>query len=128
MPDRGTPKTILLLVSDVALSVLQSFLESRGYEVLPATDLGMAVKWLRDTRPDLLLIRPQLDTIPGDDAARYLRKKVPGMRVLMVGGIPEEMALAARFSVDHIEIFPRPFPLEDMLQAIERLIGSPYAK
>lgn len=78
--------TILLLVSDsVVRSVLKETLESAGYTVLAADDLGQAVDQLKMCVPDLLITRSYVQSLPGHEAAMYLREKCREMRVLMLG-------------------------------------------
>jgi CheY-like chemotaxis protein len=78
--------TILLLVSDpIVRSVLEETLTCEGYMVLSANDLGQAVDELKRSTPDLLLTRTYVASMPGHDAAMYLRNKCTPMRVLIVG-------------------------------------------
>lgn len=79
--------TILLLVSDpVVRSVLEETLEHAGYTVVAAGDLGHAVDRLKECQPDLLITRTYVESLPGHEAAMYLRTKCLRMKVLMVGG------------------------------------------
>ena len=118
--------TILLFCSEpLVRSILTETLQNRGYVVLPVGDLGTAVDRLRDTRPDLLIIRTYVDRMPGHDAARYLRTKRPGMRVLMASGLLDDDRLNFRESVHGIEVFPRPFTAIDLLQKVHEVLATP---
>ncbi len=79
------PTTILLLISDqLVRSVFQETLEHEGYLVLSTGDLGSAVTQLRQGEPDLLITRTYVSNMTGHEAAKYLRTKRPGLRVLIV--------------------------------------------
>jgi CheY-like chemotaxis protein len=55
-------KMILLLVSDpVVLSVIKEALEYAGYYVVAAAGLGVAVDRLKESTPDLLIIRSYIE-------------------------------------------------------------------
>src|SRR5579864_2046359 len=108
--------TILLLVSDdLVRSILQEALESEGFLVLPTSDLGEAVDWLKDCTPALLITCGYLANMSGHDAAKYLRKNCPRLRVLIVGGVPEDDQLQAREANEGFEVFPKPYPLSEFL-------------
>jgi len=81
--------TILLLASEpVIRNVISKALESAGYLVLSANDLSSAMDWLKRCTPDLLMVRHYREDTPGHDAAIYVRASLPGIPVLLVGGVP----------------------------------------
>ena len=104
--------TILLLVSDpVIRSILEETLEREGYTVLASGDLGQAVDRLQECTPDLLITRTYVESLPGHEAAMYLRTKRPEMRVLMLGGFLmtsgfniERRSKDLRYSQSHIQL------------------------
>jgi CheY-like chemotaxis protein len=111
--DRSLMKmTILLLVSDsVVRSILKETLEREGYTVLATGDLGQAVDRLQECIPDLLITRTYIESLPGHEAAMYLRTKCPEMRVLMLGGLLvtgglhiERSSKDLRYSQSHIQL------------------------
>jgi len=75
MKDFSAPDaTILLLDSESVMRAgLRDALESAGYLVEMAGDLGEAVDRLAEVRPDLLITRPYINSMPGRMAADYLR-------------------------------------------------------
>ncbi len=120
----NTSKAIVLLLcsdSDV-LGVLRAMLESTDYVVLPASNLASAVEQLEDVTPDLLIVRPYLESISGHEAAVYLRTKCNGMRVLMVGGLPNHERILYRESLHAVEIFPKPFTADEFLQKVASIL------
>jgi CheY-like chemotaxis protein len=104
-----TNTTILLLISDpVVRSVIQETLEHAGYYVVAAGDLGVAIQRLKESTPDLLIIRSYIEGLPGYDAATFLRTKCRGLRVLMLGGLIDDDRLQYRMVIEEIEVFPKP--------------------
>jgi DNA-binding response OmpR family regulator len=116
---------ILLLISDRDMRVIiQDVLASQGYLVEAAGDIGVAVDRLKETTPDLLIIRPYISTMPGHEAAEYLRTKCPGLPVLMVGGLIDDTRLSYRDALQNIHIFPKPFTAEQLLHAVREVLRS----
>lgn len=125
--DRALEKSsILLLVSDqIVRLVMQEILEREGYTIMPAGDLGNAVKWLGMNPPDLLITRTYVQNLPGHDAAKYLRTKCPRMKVLIVGGLLADDRLYHREMLANFEIFPKPYPAADLLQKVKEVLTAP---
>ncbi|HLH30359.1 MAG TPA: response regulator [Terriglobia bacterium] len=115
--------SILLVVSDALIrKVLGEVMESAGYNVFATGDLGSAVDYLNIYTPDLLMIRHYTDGISGYDAAMNIRRRVPGIAVLMVGGLPDDSRLINRDTVQGFEIFPKPFPAAELLEKVAELL------
>ena len=71
-------ETILLLASDWGIrNVICKALESQGYSVLSASNLGAAADLLKAHTFDLLMVRPYTESVSGYDAAKYLRRHAP---------------------------------------------------
>src|ERR1022692_4631483 len=118
--------TILLLVSDpLVRSIVEETLEREGYTVLATGDLGQAVDRLKECTPDLLITRTYVESLPGHDAAMYLRTKCSGMRVLMVGGLLDDERLAYRAEQQGFEVFPKPYTAAALLEEVRRVLGKP---
>ena len=118
--------TIMLFCSDAVIrSALRETLETQGHVVLPVGDVGEAVDRLRETRPDLLIIRTYVDNMAGHDAAKYLRTKRPGMRILMVSGLLDDDRISFRESVSGIEVFPKPFTAAELLEKVDEVLAKP---
>jgi DNA-binding NtrC family response regulator len=117
--------TILLLVSDqLVRAVIQEKLEGEGYLVLPTGDLGTAVGRLRDCTPNLLITHSYVSSMPGHDAAKYLGKKCPHMRVLMVGGLLDDDRLRYRATLAGFEVFPKPYSAAQLLEKVKEVLAT----
>jgi DNA-binding response OmpR family regulator len=72
-------------------------------------NLGTAVDRLKESTPDLLIVRSYVEGIPGYDAATFLRRKCQGLQVLMLGGLIDDDRLQYRMTLEGFEGFPKPF-------------------
>lgn len=118
-------KSILLLISDpILLSVLQETLEREGYAVFPAGELGTAVNWVENSKPDLLITRTYISGMPGHAAAKYLRNRCHHMRVLMMGGLLEDDRLQHRLTLEGFEVFPKPFPAAQLVEKVKEMLAK----
>jgi len=118
--------TILLLVSDsVVRSILKETLEREGYTVMAGGDLGRAVDWLNRCAPDLLITRTYVESLPGHEAAMYLRTRCPEMRVLMLGGLLDDGRLAYRAEQQGFEVFPKPYSAAVLLEEVRLVLSKP---
>jgi DNA-binding response OmpR family regulator len=117
--------TILLLISDPLMkAVIRDALDNAGYQVLTAGDLGAAVDRLREVRPDLLITRPYINSMPGQTAADYLRTKRPGLPVLIVSGFMEDERVRDRNAIDDFHVFPKPFSRDELLNTIKEILAA----
>jgi|SRR5580700_497777 DNA-binding response OmpR family regulator len=116
-------RTILLLMSDpLVRSVVCETLERAGYLVVPTGDLGSALDWLMQSNPDLLITRTYVSSLPGHEAASYLRKKRPAMRVLILGGLLDDDRLRNREALAGFEVFPKPYSGAQLLEKVREIL------
>lgn len=117
--------TILMITSDSDVrAVMQDALEKEGYLVIAEGSLGGAVDRLKDISPDLLIIRPYISSMPGHDAAIYLRTKRPGMPVLMLGGLIDDDRLRHRNELEAFYVFPPPITTQQFVDEVRRVVGQ----
>ena len=118
-------KTILLLISDsLARLVIGETLERAGYLIFPTGDLGSAADWFKRCAPDLLIVRPFVSGMTGHEAAKYLRGKHPGLRVLILGGFLDDHRLEFRESLAGFDIFPKPFTGAELVEKVEEVLNK----
>ena len=121
--------TILLLDSDPLMrTILHETLERTGYLVVNAADVGAAVDRLKEMRPDLLIVRPQISSMPGNMAAQYLRTRCPGLPVLIVGGFMDDDRVHVEDSINDFHVFPKPFAASDLLTAVREVLRIIHEK
>jgi DNA-binding NtrC family response regulator len=117
--------TILLITSDPDVrGVMQDWLEREGHLVVAENSLGGAVDRLKDIRPDLLIIRPYISSMPGHEAAIYLRTKRPGMPVLMFGGLIDDERLKHRNELEAFHVFPPPVTPQQLVGEVRRILAQ----
>ena len=115
--------TILVFHSaPVVRTVIREILEREGYVVRATGDLGIAVDMVRESPPDLLLINEYVADINGHDAALYLCKKCPSMRVLMVAGLPADQRIDARTTGEGFMVFPKPFAPAELVGEVRAIL------
>jgi DNA-binding response OmpR family regulator len=119
-------KQVILLFhsAPVLRAVLREILENAGYVVRATGDLGIAVDMVRESPPGLLIIDSYVADIPGHDAALYLCKKSPNMKVLMVVGLPADQRMEARTTDEGFAVFPKPFAAADLVAKVKEVLGT----
>lgn len=116
---------ILFLASEsVIRKAICKALESKGYIVLTASDVGSAVVRLRECTPALLMVRHYTESLSGHDAAVYLRGTCPGIPVLFVGGLLDDPSLGNRESLRGFEVFPKPFTAAELLGKVKEVLDK----
>ncbi len=130
MPEKSPMEiTILVLISEPLVRlVIQEVLERAGYLVMGTGDLGTAVDRISESRPDLLIISPYVETITGHQAAMYLQTRCPSMHILMVAGLLADDRVQYRAELDKVEIFPKPFTGPQLLQKVEEVLSQPVGQ
>ncbi len=126
MPDKSPMQSsILLLISEPLVRlVIQELLERAGYLVIATGDLGAAVDRMGEVTPDLLIISPYVETITGNQAAKYLQARCPGMRILMVAGFLDDERLQYRAELEKVVIFPEPFTGPQLLKKVQEILSE----
>lgn len=130
MKDASLSKAcILLLVSDpIMRTVLHEILDHAGCLVVAVDNLGTAVERLKQMRPDLLIVRPYINSMPGAMAAHYLRTFYPGLPVLIVGGFVDDERVHVPLAIEEMQIFPKPFGAREFLDALKDVLAGSHAK
>jgi DNA-binding response OmpR family regulator len=125
MKDFSAPDaSILLLDSESVMRAgLCDALESAGYLVVTARDLGEAVDRLTEMRPDLLITRPFINSMPGWTAANYLRTKRHGLPVLIVAGFMDDDRVKVRDAVGEFHTFPQPFTRDELVAKVKEVLS-----
>ena len=114
---------ILLLVSEpVVRLVMREALDHAGYFVMATGDVGAAVDRIHESKPDLLIVSPYVDSITGYEAAKYLRTLCPGMHVLMVAGVLADDRLQYRAELERFDTFPGPYTASQLLKKVAEVM------
>jgi two-component system, OmpR family, response regulator len=108
----------------VVRAVIRETLEREGYLVRATGDLGSAVEIIRESPPDLLVIGVSVGHVNGHDAAVYLRGKCPGMRVLMVAGLPADPRVEVWTRGEGFWVFPQMFAAADLVASVKQILDQ----
>lgn len=103
-------------------TALGETLERAGYLVFPTGDRGSALDWLKECAPNLLITRAYVSTMPGHEAAKYLRARHPLMRVLILGGLLDDDRLQYREELEGFEIFPKPYTGDQLIEKVKEVL------
>src|SRR4051794_40953952 len=108
----------ILVIDDhhPTLTTLCMILNHNGYRALEAANAEQAERKFRSNRIDMLLVDHGLPGISGSEVAGQLRQ-IRNVLVVMLTGNPELKELPS--SVDLL--LPKPYPVPDLLAAIEQL-------
>lgn len=109
----------ILLIDDEpdALEVLTWMLTDRGYDVRAETNAERGLEVSRTFKPDLLITDYFLreGDISGVDLIRRLRAQSPGLRAVLMTGMPLEELRREIESVAPVEVLLKPFVWDDVL-------------
>jgi DNA-binding NtrC family response regulator len=124
MKDFSAPDASILLFDSesVTRAGFRDALESAGYLVVTAADLGEAVDRVAEMRPDLLIIRPYVNSMPGRTAADYLRSKRPGLPVLIVAGFMDDDRVRVQKAIEEFHTFPTPFTRDELVAKVKDVL------
>jgi len=115
----------ILLVDDEPMlrSMIEFALRQEGISVMTAGSAAEAISAAR-SRPqeiDLLITEVRVPGMNGVDLATRLADEDPAMRVLLLSGSLEEIPEGAS---RRFEFLPKPFPLNEFLTQVRRLLCS----
>jgi hypothetical protein len=68
------------------------------------------------------MVRHYLTDTPGHDAAVYLRASIPGIPVLIVGGILDDPDLTTRETFRGFQIFPKPYTAAELVGRVKEML------
>lgn len=128
-PEGCIPRHILLVEDDASLAKVEAdVLQAHGYAVVIAENGEIALRFLREVIPDLVLLDLSLPgTITGWDILRELRATdhTTTLPVLLTSS---EVAVHRRMrtrgegrsTLDHL---PKPYPMQTLLKRIARMLA-----
>lgn len=120
------PRRPVLLVDDdpVLRTLLRTTLPADAYDVLEASDGGIAVRLMQASTPALVVLDWQLPVRSGADVLGEIKRHRPELPVLILTGEhdPEARQHAEELGAD--AFLTKPFSPLELLQAIDRLLGT----
>ena len=118
------PETVLVVQDNPHLrKTIKTYFAREGFRVLECESSFEAVLMAeRDTRIDLLLTDFSLPDGNGPELARALRLQLPGLKVLIATGHPDQRA--ALREDDRTAIISKPFDLQQFGALVQRLLDT----
>ena len=131
----GGNETILLVEDEAFVrQATRDALRSAGYRVVTAESAAQALKAYHEfSEPlDLLLVDIVMPGISGDELAQTLFGLSPQVRILLMSGYTEQLALSHRSFHRHPsrhprEYLPKPFSVSTLLKKVRAVLdGDPF--
>lgn len=120
-------RTILVVDDEpMALKLVQSILEKRGFEVLISTSAKQAVKLFeaQSEKIELLIsdiVMPEMD---GTKLAGYLVSLNPELPVLFMSGFVTENEVADTSAIAQFAFIRKPFRPATLVQAVQKMLNG----
>ena len=106
-------------------SVVTTILTRAGYVVDTASDIEAALKALEGPLPDLLVTNVYLPGLAGHEAMHLFKQRCPGLKVLMVSGLPDDRVIQRWVGEDGFDVFPKPFTAQALIEKVRQTISKP---
>ena len=121
--------TILLLDSEPAMrAAFHDLLQRAGYWWKRQATWAKPLTGSTSLRPDLLITRPYINSMPGRIAANYLRSKSPGLPVLIVSGFMDDDRLRVQNAIEKFYTFPEPLNHDQLLAKVKEVLHVVHYK
>ena len=123
-PAGGRGELVLVVEDAVDLrDLVEALLTRAGYRVVAHADPARALLDPTAVPPDLLVTDVVMPGIDGPTLAAELRRRHPGLRVLLMSGYrPEDVP-----SEPGDRLLPKPFVADDLLHAVRDVLDAPAA-
>ena len=125
-PRRGK-ETVLIVEDEPAVRRLtRRFLETSGYKVIEASDVGDAIRMAEDDSEtiDLLLTDVIMPELSGPELAKRLRALVPTLKVLYMSGYPGEFIARHGLSDTEMDYLQKPFSQETLTGRMREVLDA----
>jgi CheY-like chemotaxis protein len=119
----------ILIIDDEPgiLKVLRKILEGAGHTVTDARDGEVALKHFEGQPADLVITDIFMPGMDGIEFLVNIRKIAPDARVLAMSGgglLSRDQALSDASLLGADQILQKPFSVDDVLEAVNRMLGS----
>lgn len=117
----------ILVIDDepTTLDLLRRVLELKGYNVITARNGQEGVELFQQQPSDLVITDMVMPIKDGLQTILDLRSDVPELPVIAISGggaIPKERYLAIAAYMDQVVTIAKPFSLEEITEAVEKLL------
>jgi DNA-binding response OmpR family regulator len=122
-------KKILIVEDDlVGARALADFLGAHGYETVVARTGPEGIERFQRDEPDLILVDVQLPLRNGFEVAFAVRRSAGGsdLPIVLMSAVYTDVDHATAYATEGLQAqgyFVKPFPLREMLDRVQALIG-----
>lgn len=122
--------TILVVEDDSDIcSLLKFTLEQNGYSVVTADNGEEALLFLKEHKPDLILLDLMLPRLSGTDVLKSIRYKMEfSLPVIIISAKTDESDIVTLLELGADDYLPKPFSLKVLLVKVKTLIQKEQAK
>jgi len=120
------PKVMIVDDDDVFLEELKGVLAMSGYETVPFSDGGTALKWARKEQPDLIMLDIKMDGMDGFQLTKNLKRfqETASIPVIaMTGHFTQDEHVALMRKCGMETCLKKPFNALDLLTRIEVILS-----
>jgi two-component system, OmpR family, response regulator MprA len=114
------PAARVLVVDDdpYVRAMLEEFLAGEGYHVRGTADAQAALREIRQSAPDVVLLDIAMPGLSGVDALDAIRVVAPGTAVIMVSGIVDLETAKRTLARGAFDYVPKPVDLAYLVQSV----------
>lgn len=118
-------KLKILIVDDEPdiVAVLRDFLTRQGYQVMKALSGEEALDILGRERIDLVLLDLKMPGLKGTDAAKFIKKKYPSVKVIVLTGYPDMSGSLLQENILDA-VFIKPVRIQELLKRLLTMLGQ----
>ena len=118
---RKRTKKILVVEDQGEIGLwLNIIFNEKDYELDYVHNLLSADEYLQETEPSVIILDNKLPDGFGVDFISYIKKKYPGVKIIMISGFPTVREVALQNGADLF--FDKPFSSEELHNAINKLL------
>jgi DNA-binding NtrC family response regulator len=108
----------------IVRNVMTEILRRAGYQVRATGEPEIAFEMVRQARPDLVITKVFLKGLRSHDAIQRLRSEFPGLRILMVSGLPDDEVVRTWPKKDGFDAFPKPCTADALKEKVREVLTS----
>ena len=108
------------------VDVLQSFLESEGYEVVTADSGISAINALKEPYPQIILLDIRMADMDGIQCLRLIKDRAPEIQVIMISGFASVKMARKSLDIGAFDYISKPLSFSHLKEVIQQLKISKF--
>ncbi len=123
-PEKERARILVVDDSEATVEVLQRTLAGKGYQVVTAMNVAMALAMLENAEVDLVITDFKMPRGSGMDLVRHVRENLRDTEVMMITGYPSIEGAVQAIKVGAEEYLAKPFTDEELFAAVRRSLDK----